>query len=113
MTIQEILKAHYVTTTRDNRVWCKACGHLTEERLFNGEETYLLGVTHQAEVLDKHMQEREAEAVRETSRYLQRIFPRKGLVNRADILADIEIAADRLGRDIHANGREKETPNGR
>lgn len=62
MTIQEILEAHYVTTTRENRVWCKACGHLTEEPLFNGEETYLLGVAHQAEALDKQMQAREAEA---------------------------------------------------
>lgn len=113
MTIQEILEAHYVTTTRENRVWCKACGHLTEEPLFNGEETYLLGVAHQAEVLDKHMQEREAEAVRETGRNIERLYPRKGLINRADLLADIEIAADRLGRGIHANGRDKRPANGR
>ncbi|WP_121866158.1 hypothetical protein [Glutamicibacter nicotianae] len=112
MTPLEILEAHTVKRpwSEASRMRCK-CGEVviaeTEGQL------YSLHRAHLAEVLDKHMQEREAGAVRETSRYLQRIFPRKGLVNRADILADIEIAADRLGRGIHANGGEKETPNGR
>lgn len=98
MTIQEILGRHIADVCMHGDIECR-CGEqcdLPEDHR-----------AHLADVLDKHMQEREAAAVRETSRYLQRIFPRKGLVNRADILADIEIAADRLGRGIHANGREK------
>ena len=112
MTIQEILEAHTVKRpwSEASRMRCK-CGEVviaeTEGQL------YALHRAHVAEVLDKHIQEREAEAVRETSRYLQRIFPRKGLVNRTDIFVDIEIAADRLGRGIHANGREKESHDGR
>lgn len=103
MTLQEILEAH-TQSIRNGRCSCEDRGP---------KRTGLEHNAHLSEVLDKHMQEREAAAVRETSRYLQRIFPRKGLVNRADILADIEIAADRLGRGIHANGREKEPTNGR
>lgn len=108
MTIQEILEVHLGSEWIEWKHSQCQCGHK-----FEGEYNSTTRRAHVAEVLDKHMQEREAEAVRETSRYLQRIFPRKGLVNRADILADIEIAADRLGRGIHANGREKEPTNGR
>ncbi|QIK64557.1 hypothetical protein G7068_16040 [Leucobacter viscericola] len=50
--------------------------------------------------------EARAEAVRETADYLERIAP-KGLIDRADVLADMEIAADRFSRGIHANGRER------
>lgn len=110
MTILEILEAHLrVMGQRGTSVLC-ICGWHT---VALGKRSEDLHRAHVAEVLNKHMQEREAEAVRETSRYLQRIFPRKGLVNRADILADIEIAAGRLGRGIHANGRDKRPANGR
>ena len=51
--------------------------------------------------------EERAEAVRETARYIDRIVP-NGLVPKMMILADMEIAADRLGRGIHANGRDRE-----
>ena len=113
MTIQETLEAHHVWLTLENRLQCKACGLIEGDQLTSSEKRYELKLAHVAEVLDKHMQEREAGAVRETSRYLQRIFPRKGLLNRADILSDIEIAADRIGRGLHANGREKADTNGR
>lgn len=102
MTIQETLTAH--TQSFD---WypCKCGWKPTWDGRGAGEDQHR---AHVAEVLEKNAQEREAEAVRETSSYLQRIFPRKGLVDRADILADIEIAADRIGRGLHANGREKD-----
>ncbi len=109
MTILEILEAHTLEWVADDvgNYEC-ACGFYPDP--FNGTDVSIDDQhrAHFAEVLNKHMQEREAGAVRETSRYLQRIFPRKGLVNRADILADIEIAADRIGRGLHANGREKD-----
>lgn len=101
--ILEILKAHE-RSFRNGRCSCEEYGR---KRTF--EEHH----EHVAEVLAKHMQEREAEAVRETARYIERLYPRKGLINRADLLADIEIAADRLGRGIHANGRDKRPTNGR
>lgn len=47
-----------------------------------------------------------AEAVREAARYIERITP-KGLADRADVIADLTIAADRLESGIHANGRER------
>lgn len=47
-----------------------------------------------------------AEGVRETARYIERLAP-NGLVNRAAILGDMEIAAYRLERGIHANGKDR------
>lgn len=104
MTIKEILYTHQLFWRQGETVWRCECGKWEDDTCAQ-EENHR---AHVAEVLEKHAQEREADAVRETSIYLQRIFPRKGLINRADILADIEIAADRLGRGIHANGREKD-----
>lgn len=110
MTIQEILEAHLrVMGQRGTGVLC-ICGWHT---VALGKRSEDLHRAHVAEVLDKHMQERESDAVRETARYIERLYPRKGLINRADLLADIEIAADRLGRGIHANGRDKRPANGR
>lgn len=110
MTIQEILEAHLSAVAYEGPATCSCEEWESRQTGLNSTAQHR---AHQAEVLDKHMQEREAGAVRETSRYIQRIFPRKGLVDRADILADIEIAADRIGRGLHANGREKEALNGR
>src|SRR5690606_40126856 len=75
-------------------------------------QLYALHRSHLAEELDKHMQEREAEAVREAGQYIQ-LLHRGGLVDRKGVLADLEIAACRIERGLHANGREKDTPNGR
>lgn len=58
-------------------------------------------------LLSSGVDEERAEAVRETARYIDRIVP-NGLVPKMMILADMEIAADRLGRGIHANGRDRE-----
>ena len=112
MTIQEILTAHTVKRpwSEASRMRCK-CGEVVTAETEG--QLYALHRAHVAEVLDKHMQEREANAVREAARYIERLYPRKGLINRADLLADIEIAADRLGRGIHANGRDKRPANGR
>ena len=112
MTVLEIVEAHTVKRpwSEASRMRCK-CGEVVTAETEG--QLYTLHRAHLAEVLEKRMQQREAEAVRETSRYLQRIFPRKGLVDRTDILADMEIAADRIGRGLHANGREKEATNGR
>lgn len=51
--------------------------------------------------------EERAEAVRETARYIDRIAP-DGLVPKKMILADMETAADRLGRGYRANGNDRE-----
>lgn len=67
MTILEILEAHYVSTTRENRVVCKTCGILTEEILLGGEQSYRLGITHQAQVLEQHEQEAKAAALEEAA----------------------------------------------
>lgn len=110
MTILELLEAHLrVMGQRGTGVLC-ICGWHT---VALGKRSEDLHRAHVAEVLEQHMQEREAEAVRETARNIERLYPRKGLINRADLLADIEIAADRLGRGIHANGRDKRPANGR
>lgn len=52
-----------------------------------------------------------AEAVREVARYINRIAP-NGLVPKKMILADMEFAADRLGRGIHANGNDRAVQGG-
>lgn len=112
MTITELLEAHvqHDAVAKSTQFYC-LCGWVSEAPRYG--EGRVEHRAHVAEVIEQHMQEREAEAVRETSRYLQRIFLRKGLVNRACILADMEIAADRISRGMHANGRDKETSNGR
>lgn len=51
--------------------------------------------------------EERAKAVRETARYIDRIAP-DGLVPKKMILADMETAADRLGRGYRANGNDRE-----
>lgn len=48
-----------------------------------------------------------AEAVREAAQYIERLHP-KGLTPKRAVIADLEIAADRMGRGIHANWRERE-----
>lgn len=63
MTIQEILEAHYVSLTIESRLWCRTCGLITEERHFSATKNHELKLAHVAEVLDKHMQEREAAVI--------------------------------------------------
>lgn len=106
MSIIEILEAHLrVMGQRGTSALC-ICGWHAEAL---GKRSEDLHRAHVAQVLEQHAREREAAAVRETSRNLERLYPCKGLVNRAGVLADIEIAADRIGRGIHANGRDKVT----
>lgn len=50
--------------------------------------------------------EARAEGTRESAAYIKRLYP-AGLVNRADVLADMEIAADRQSQRIYANGRDR------
>ncbi len=50
--------------------------------------------------------EARAEGTREAAAYIDRLFP-KGLVHKAGVLADLEIAADRQARHLHAIGRER------
>ena len=49
------------------------------------------------------------DAAREVGQYIKRLHP-NGLTAKKSVLADIDIAADRMGRGIHANGRDRETP---
>lgn len=56
---------------------------------------------------DERSEQARAEAVREAARYIDLLHP-KGLTPKSAVLADLEIAADRMGRGIHANGRERE-----
>lgn len=49
------------------------------------------------------------DAAREVGQYIKRLHP-NGLTAKKAVLADIDIAADRMGRGIHANGRDRETP---
>lgn len=107
MSIKEILETHddLYLNNQTNKFYCDCGLELGAKR----KAYYVMDSTHRAhvaEVLDKHMQEREAAAVRETARYIERITPR-GLVNRDDMLADLTVAELRISRGLHANGREK------
>lgn len=55
----EILEAHHVWLTLENRLQCKACGLIEGDQLTSSEKRYELKLAHVAEVLDKHMQKRE------------------------------------------------------
>jgi hypothetical protein len=74
-----------------------------------GHECYVFDVTpKEAEAapdLDA-AQHARAEAVRGAARYLDRIHP-AGLTPKRAVLADLEVVADRLGRGLHASGRER------
>lgn len=59
-----------------------------------------------AETIRQAKAEAWAEGTRETAAYIERLYP-AGLVNRADVLADMKIAEDRQSRGIHANGRDR------
>ncbi|WP_417372977.1 hypothetical protein [Glutamicibacter protophormiae] len=72
MSILEILEAHYVSTTHEHRVVCKTCGILTDEILLGGEQSYRLGITHQAQVLAQHEREAKADALEEAAANLAR-----------------------------------------
>lgn len=48
-------------------------------------------------------------AAEEVGQYIERHHP-DGLTEKTTVLGYIDIAADRLGRGIHANGRDRETP---
>lgn len=117
MSIQEILEAHGIVWESNGDygdiAWVECdCSTNNGDDAWtgDGESDHR---AHVAEVLEKHMQEREAAAAREAARYIERLYTRNGLVSRADVLADLEIAADRLGRGVYANGRDKEPTNGR
>lgn len=57
MTIQEILRQHQISDDLN----CE-CGYNYDQHNPNEETFEVIYTAHQAEVLDKHMQEREAEA---------------------------------------------------
>ena len=49
------------------------------------------------------------DAAREVGQYIERHHP-DGLTEKTTVLGYIDTAADRMGRGIHANGRDRETP---
>ena len=59
--------------------------------------------------LDRFLARVRRDAAREVGQYIKRLHP-NGLTAKKSVLADIDIAADRMGRGIHANGRDRETP---
>ena len=61
------------------------------------------------EWLDRFLARVRRDAAREVGQYIKRLHP-NGLTAKKSVLADIDIAADRMGRGIHANGRDRETP---
>lgn len=78
------------------------------------EDAYAMSWHEQyAEAYDRWLAAHDArvrrDAAEEVRRYIGRLHP-KGLTSTDAVLADIEIATDRLGRGIHANGRDRETP---
>ena len=72
--------------------------HLTDE-----EKDYL------PRAWDEWIARVRRDAAREVGQYIKRLHP-NGLTAKKSVLADIDIAADRMGRGIHANGRDRETP---
>ena len=58
---------------------------------------------------DRFLARVRRDAAREVGQYIKRLHP-NGLTAKKSVLADIDIAADRMGRGIHANGRDRETP---
>ena len=72
--------------------------HLTDE-----EKDYL------PRAWDEWIARVRRDAAREVGQYIKRLHP-NGLTAKKAVLADIDIAADRMGRGIHANGRDRETP---
>lgn len=97
MTIQEILEAHKLMDVSHLVLTHEYCNC---NELFENKTTHR---SHLAEVLDEAMREREAEAVRVSARYIERLYTLNGPINKADVLADLEVAADRLSRGLHAN----------
>lgn len=108
MSILEILEDHRQDSknAKDTRFHC-LCGWVSEmPRYGHGQAEHR---AHQAQVLAQHEREAKAEAVRESARYLNHIMP-NGLVNPIAVLADLDVAADRLSRGLHANGQDRKTP---
>ena len=61
------------------------------------------------EWLDRFLARVRRDAAEEVGQYIKRHHP-DGLIEKTTVLAYIDTAADRLGRGIHANGRDRETP---
>ena len=72
--------------------------HLTDE-----EKDYL------PRAWDEWIARVRRDAAEEVGQYIKRHHP-DGLIEKTTVLAYIDTAADRLGRGIHANGRDRETP---
>lgn len=76
---------------------------------FEGEEDPEYGRALWGTWLAAHDARVRHDAAREVGQYIKRLHP-NGLTAKKAVLADIDIAADRMGRGIHANGRDRETP---
>lgn len=72
--------------------------HLTDE-----EKDYL------PRAWDEWIARVRRDAAREVGQYIERHHP-DGLTEKTTVLGYIDTAADRMGRGIHANGRDRETP---
>lgn len=116
MSILEILEAHTChthTTPHSIGYWARCtCGWTSEGQQSHDYDFTPEHRAHVAQVLKQHEREREAAAVREAGKYIS-LLHRGGLVDHRGVLADIEIAADRIGRGFHAGGRDKEPRDGR
>ena len=99
MTLKKVFAQHFKLVFNDQGKRACQCGHY----IGNDGNIGKRHRKHAIQVLEAHMQEREAEAVRASARYIERLYTLNGPINKADVLADLEIAADRLSRGLHAN----------
>lgn len=105
MSILEILEAHTGRTFDKDGMYVCQCGHYIGTNKGKAERHR----AHVAQVLEQHEREAKAGAVRESARYLNHIMP-NGLVNSIAVLADLDVAADRIGNGLHANGQDRKSP---
>lgn len=103
MSILDILEEHKRLDAYEGPATC-SCEEWESRR--TGLNSSAQHRAHVAQVLEQHEREAKAEAVRESARYLNHIMP-NGLVNPIAVLADLDVAAIRLGRGLHANGRDR------